>query len=171
MVKSINTKINKKNHEKLKNFSDGSMDKNLNLLMDTVNDHMPFVDYDEKMVSVSLYTDTLERLDGFHITASEGRDNILTRLFLKYEELNGVQPIEIPFKLTSPLNKELYIIGVCTPQKISYDSENDSLEYKAWLKLLDWDEIQKLILNHSDERISFNRPIYRLDINNIESSN
>ena len=141
------------------------MDKNLNLLMDSVSEHMPFVDYDEKMVSVSLYSDTLERLDGYHITSSEGRDNIITRLFIKYDEIKEQHLLEIPFKLTSPQNKELYIIGVCSPKGISYNSDNSSLEYKSWVKLLDWTEIQQLVLAHAEDRISFNKPLYRLDIN------
>ena len=128
---------------------------------------MPFVNYNEKMVSVNLYTDTCERLDGFHITGTESRDNIITRMFLVYQNLEHLQNIEIPFRLSSPLNKELVIEGVATQTGIVIPQENNSLEYKAWVKLLNFEEIHSLILEHQEERFSFSQPHYNIDINYI----
>ena len=187
MTKLINQKINASNHERLKNFSDGTIDKNLNLLMDQVEKIMPFVNFSEEMKSINVYSDTIERLDGFHLTGSESRDNIITRLFIAFDEIDAISDeYWIPFKLTSVLNKKLIIagqveyyskdilfnegskpIGYELPKTYVFDGEDLSPEYNSWQKLLNWNEISGLILDNKDSKKTIIKTNYVLDINYI----
>ena len=187
MSRLINTKISKMNHEKLKNFSDGSIDKNLNLLMDVVEQHMPFVNYSDEMKSINVYDDTLKRLDGFHITSSESRDNILTRMFIAFEEIDNFgQEDWIPFKLTSTLNKKLSIegqveyhsrdmlfneegkvLGYALPTTYSYEGENLTREFISWQKMINWSEVLNMILNNHNNKQTIEHQNYVLEINYI----
>lgn len=171
MKKKIVTKLNSYNHKRIKDLADGSIDNNLNVLMDTVEDEMPFVDYSEKMVAINAYSDTMDRLDGFHITTSESRDNIVTRLLLKYDEIQKVDTLFVPFKLTSLLNKELVITGVVEyytteisfnesdgifskklPDTYTFNGKNLTVEFNSWKVLINWAEIKNIIINKATER-------------------
>lgn len=166
MVKRINIKLNEFSYKKLKNLSEASIDKNINLLIDRVEKKMPLVEYGEKTHTVNAYSDTYERLDKFRITYGESRDNILTRMLLLYDQLDTDEPqIEIPFKLTSPLNKKLVLEGVTDLYEVTILTSDDSVEYKSWMELLDWDEIMELISKNKNKMISFNKPHYKIDIN------
>lgn len=162
-------KVSETSWKRLKNSNKGSIDKSLNILMDLVENEMPNVEYsDDNLKSINVYKDTVERLDTFRISDTESRNNIITRLFLALDELDNSEEIEIQFKLTSPINNKLYIIGVVTSKEIHIlGNSDDTLEFKAWKKILDWREIRELCLNHKDERISFNKTNYRIDINYI----
>ena len=167
MVKKINMKLNDYSYHRLKHLSDASIDKNLNLLMDMVEKEMPLIPYSDDTHTVTAYEDTYERLDSFRITFGESRDNIITRLLIAYENVEGIQETEIPFKLTSPLNTKLFIEGAITRKEIHIFNKDNSLEFTAWEKLLDWQEIHSLVLEHGNERISFNKTHYRIDINYV----
>ena len=160
-----NVKLNEYTYSRVKNLSDASIDKNLNLLMDKVEDKMPIIPYGEKTRSVSAYSDTYEKIDSFRITLGESRDNIITRMLLIYDELDEPEVIEIPFKLTSPLNKKLILEGVTNLNEITILTEDNSTEYVAWQKLLNWNEIISLIQKHQGEMVSFTKPNYKIDIN------
>lgn len=162
-------RISEKNWQKLKDLNKGSMDKTLNILMDNVEHQMPHVEYvNDKIKSVNVYPDTAERLDSFRLSDTESRDNIVTRMFITFDELENVVQIEIPFKLTSPINNKLYMLGVVNENDIFVTGNSaDTIEFKAWKKLLNWNEIRELCLAHEDERISFNKDNYRIDINYI----
>lgn len=162
-------KISEKNWERLKHSNKGSIDKSLNILMDIVEKDMPIVEYsNDNLKSINVYNDTVERLDSFRISDTESRNNIITRLLLVFDELDTQEEIEIQFKLTSPINNKLYIIGIVTSKEIHIlGNSEDTLEFKAWKKILDWTEIRELCLTHKDERISFNKTNYRIDINYI----
>lgn len=159
-----NVKISEYNWKKIKEFEGGLMDTKLNNLIDSVEDKMPIINYSEKTKNVKCYPATMDRLDGFKISLGESRDNIITRMIMIHEE-NDITEFEIPIRLSSPLNKELVLYCFITPSSIVKADDNDSLEFKAWEKLLNWNEIRELTLNHSDEIISFNKPNYRIDIN------
>ena len=166
MINKKVIKISERNWQKLKSLKIGSMDKTLNTVMDIVEHDMPFVEYsDDNMKSVNIYKDTFDRLNSFKLSDTEAKETIVTRLLVAFDEMNNFADIEIPFRLTSLLNKELIIEGVCTSTELLIPPEDDSLEYKAWLKLLNFKEIQEIILEHEDEIISFNKPNYRLEIN------
>lgn len=159
-------KISERNWQKLKDLEIGSMDKTLNVIMDNVEDTMPFVKYSgDSMKSVNIYKDTFDRINSFSLSETETKETIVTRLLIAFEEQGNLVEFQIPFKLTSPLNHKLILEGVVTPTGISILTEANSLEYNAWVKLLNWNEIREITLNHSDERISFNKPNYRIDIN------
>ena len=160
-------RISETNWKKLKDSNNGSMDKALNILMDTVEDVMPHVIYNNDVIkSVNVYKDTADRLDSFRISDTESRDNILTRLFIAYEEKVAENITEIPFRLTSPINRDLFLIGTVTPKSVTImSSSKETLEYKAWERLLDFEEIKEICLNHEDERITINQPYYQIDIN------
>ena len=159
-----NVKISEYNWKKIKEFEGGLMDTKLNNLIDSVEDKMPIINYSEKTKNVKCYPSTMDRLDGFKISLGESRDNIITRMIMIHEG-NDIAELEIPIRLSSPLNKELVLYCFITPSSIVKADDNDSLEFKAWEKLLNWNEIRELTLNHSDEIISFNKPNYRIDIN------
>lgn len=164
-MKKINIKINQWTYDKIKNLDDNSIDKNLNLLMDIIEEQMPAVNYGEKTKTINAYEDTCQRLDSFKLTLGESRDNVITRMLILFDEINNFAEMEIPFKLTSPLNQDLVLEGMVTSNGVSILTEDDSVEYKAWLKLLNWEEIRSLVLEHEDERITLNMLDYRLDIN------
>ena len=157
-------KISETNWKKIKDFDGGLMDTKVNALIDSVENQMPIVKFSEKTKSVKCYPSTMERIDGFRISFGESRDNIITRMLMVHEEANPVE-LEIPVRLTSPLNKNLELYCFITPTDVVKADDDDSPEFKAWEKLLDWNEIKELALNHSDEQISFSKPNYRIDIN------
>ena len=126
MVKQKIIHISENNWKQLKEIDGGTMDKKLNVLMDKVESVMPFVDYSTNNKSVKLYSDTIERLDGFHITENESRDNILTRMLLCLESLEQSDIQWIPFKLTNSYNKLLVIDG-----QLEYNSKNISFNYRG----------------------------------------
>lgn len=186
MKNSTITKLNKYNHSRIKNFADGSIDANLNALMDAVQDEMPFVDYSEKLVGINVYKTTMERVDGFHITATESRDNIVTRMLIKYDEMQNRDKVWIPFKLTSLLNKNLIITGILDfnskdilfneseneysqklPDTYSYDGENLTMEFQAWSVMIDWVEIKNTIINNYKEKVSVKTTCCYVDVNYI----
>ena len=168
MINKKVIKISERNWQKLKDLQIGSMDKTLNIIMDNVEDIMPFVEYsDDSMKSVNIYKDTFNRINSFRLTDTETKETIVTRLLIAFDEINNFAEFQIPFKLTSPLNQKLVLEGVVTSTGISVLTKNKSLEYNAWIKLLDWEEIRSLVLDNEDERISFNKPNYRIDINYV----
>lgn len=187
MVKKTNVKISKNNWERLQEIEGGTIDKKLNVLMDIVEPHMPFVDYSTEFKSIKAYTDTLERLDGFHITGSESRDNILTRAFIMLDELNNTTPIEwIPFKIINRYNKLLVIDG-----QLEYNTKEYSFNYRGnifkgklpptyvvqgkdltkelylWYDNLDWVKITNLILENVDVDFEYEADNYTLIVNSI----
>ena len=187
MVKKTNVKISENNWKRLQEIDGGTIDKKLNVLMDIVEPHMPFVDYSTEFKSIKAYNDTLERLDGFHITGSESRDNILTRLFIMLDELNNTSSVEwIPFKITNPYNNLLIIEG-----QIEYNSKEISFNYRGnvfkgklppnyivngkdltkelylWYDNLDWQEIIKLLLENVDNQTIIEDKDYCLEINDV----
>lgn len=173
MVKKINMKLNEYSYNKLKNFNDGNIDKNLNLLMDIVETEMPKIKYSEKTKTVNAYSDTYERLDKFRITLGESRDNIITRMLIMYDEINNVAEEYVSFRLTSTMNHNLIATGYieggelyCKP-KLPYKVKNKDMtvEFESWFKLLNWDEIIKLCLDHIDDYAKFNKPLYDIEIN------
>ncbi len=165
MINKKVIKISERNWLKLKSLELGSMDKTLNNVMDTVEGVMPFVEYsDDTMKSVNIYEDTFKRLNSFRLSDTEAKETIVTRLLIEYNKKNKIS-VEIPIRLTSPLNKKLIMHCFVTPSEVMCMTENSSLEFKAWEKLLNWNEIHELALSHADERISINKPNYRIDIN------
>ena len=169
MKKKINVKVNKNNWQRLKTFSDNSMDKNLNLLMDIVERDMPFVNFADERTTINCYEDTYERLDSFKISVGESRDNIITRMFICFDELNNTETW-IPFKLTSRVNKKLIvtgevglnsedmffnegneIYGLKLPSTYIVGGEDLTDEYISWVGSINWTEIKKIVLDHCNE--------------------
>ena len=187
MVKKTNVKISKNNWERLQEIEGGTIDKKLNVLMDIVEPHMPFVDYSTEFKSIKAYSDTLDRLDGFHITGSESRDNILTRIFIMLDELNNTSTVEwIPFKITNRYNNLLVIDG-----QLEYSTKEYSFNYRGnvfrgklpptyvvqgkdltkelyiWYDNLDWATITNMILTNYEEGVEYETDNYNLIVNPI----
>lgn len=187
MIRQI-TKISEDNHHKLKKIDGGNMDTKLNTVMDIVDPIMPFIEYSNNLKSVKLSNETLERLDTYRITATESRNNILTRLLIALDEMTNVSEEEewISFKLTNPYNKKLIIDG-----QIEYNSKELSYNYRGnvfreklppayivggedltkelylWFDNLDWRWIvNKILENIGCEPIVITENDFILEINN-----
>ena len=185
MKKQI-TKINRNNWVKLKELDGSTIDKKLNILMDRVGQDMPFVDYSTEMKSINVYEDTLKRLDGFHITHNESRDNIITRLLLMADSPDLTK--FVPFKITNPYNNLLVLEGQLeiNSKEISFNYRGNifmgklppsyvvegkdlTKELYLWYDNLNWsDIIDKIVFcTSSEEDLPFKNtyPNYVLEIN------
>lgn len=189
MTKKTITKINACNWERLQEIEGGTIDRKLNKLMDIIESEMPFVEFNTEMKSINVYTDTLERLDGFHLTMSESRDNILTRMFIALDEINNTSnEVEeyISFKLINPYNNLLVLEGqieynsnVITfnhrgyvylgklPKEYIVDGKDLTKELYIWYDNLDWNRITNLLLKNVDEQTIIEDKDFILEINNV----
>ncbi len=184
MVEKKIIKLNENNWQQLKKLEGGNMDKTLNILMDTVENSMPFVDYSVEKKSVNLYSDTLEKLDSFRITENESRDNIVTRMLVCLQRLDNFNMQWIPFKLTNPYNKLLVIDGQLEyntksmsfnyrgniydeklPSPYIVDGEDITKELYLWYDNLNWTEIIDLICKNISQHYTYTHNDYILDVN------
>ena len=184
-MNSIKVKVNKTNRDKLKNLNDYSIDRNLNILMDSVEKDMPFVKYSDEMTSLNLHKSTIERLDSFKICNGESRDCVLTRLLLCHDKHNKhITEYWIPFRLTSRLNKLLSIkcmIEINTslivfdegnavydkklPTTYKVNGEDLSKEFQTWIEMLDWNVIKQQVINNDVDLFTLKQPYYFLEVN------
>ena len=178
MVTQKTVKIDSKLYRNLKRLdTDYSIDRNLNTLMEVVKNEMPsYMDSSERK-SIKLYPDTIQKLDEFKLMASEPRDVTIARLFLMYEEITNISDDLISFKLTSTINPKLKMTGGLNETEIVSDvsldkkylvgtsKEDLTIEFNNWINVLDWEEIQKLVLDNEDNHKVYVRPNYRLEIN------
>lgn len=191
-MKQTIIKINERNWEHLNEIEAGTMDKKLNVLMDIVEPLMPMEKYSTNYKSVKVYKDTVERLESFHLTETEARDNILTRMFLCLDEINNTNNVTeewISFKLTNPYNNLLIISG-----QLEYNSKQISFNYRGnvylgklppnyivngkdltkelhlWYDNLDWNEIINHLLINVDTQTIIDKKDYSLEINDVFSS-
>lgn len=177
MTKLKTVKMDSKIYRKLKNIDkEDSIDRNLNKIINIVENEMPKVQYSSETKSVKLHEDTLETLDKFKITVGESKDTIITRLLLMYDKINNFADEDlISFKLTSTVNPKLKLTGGLNEYEIVPDvslerkhivkKEDLTVEFRAWIKLLDWEEIQDLVLVNANEHKIYKRPNYILEIN------
>lgn len=170
-------KIDSNIYRRLKNIDkEDSIDRNLNKIINIVEKDMPKVNFSSETKSISLYPETIDLLDSFKISLGESRDTVLTRLMLMYDEMNNFAEAElIPFKLISTVNPKLKLTGginenevvpdVSLERKYKVGNENLTIEFRNWINLLDWEEIQSLVLSNPDEHKKYRRPNYILEIN------
>jgi len=186
MKKQI-VKINKNIIEHLKEIDGGTYDKKVNVLMDIIDKEMPFVKYTQEQGSMTLYPDTLKRLDSYRITYTETRNNILTRMLIALDEMNNTVSEEfISFKLTNPYNNLLVIDG-----QLEYNTRELSFNYRGntyinklpanyivegqdltkelylWYDNLNWQEIINLLIENVDNQTVIDKKDYSLEINDI----
>ena len=183
-----NIKISKYVRDELEEIEGGTFDSKLNTLMNNVEPLMPFIDCNDERTNIQTTKETLERLDKFRITANESRDNILTRMLITLDEINNTGSAEewIPFKLTNPYNNLLVIDG-----QIEYSSRELSFNYRGnlyrnklpsnyivdgkdltkelylWYDNLDWQKIEKQIIDNVDIPFSTIEKDYILEVNVI----
>ena len=165
----------------------GTMDSKLNSLMDIVEPFMPFFPYsDEKTTTMKVTKKTLKRLDEFRITSTETRENIITRMLIMLDELNNTSIDEewIGFKLTNPYNNLLIIDGQLEfnsrelsfnyrgnlyrgklPSNYIVDGKDLTKELYLWYDNLDWQVIEKQILDHVDVPFVISEKDYILEVN------
>ncbi len=180
-------KVNKNIINHLKEIEGGTYDKKVNVLMDIVDKEMPFVKYTQEQGSMTLYPDTLKRLDSYRITYTETRNNILTRMLILLDELNNTVTEEwIPFKLTNPYNNLLVIEG-----QLEFNSKELSFNYRGnvyseklpstyivegkdltkelylWYDNLDWQSIIQVLMENVDEQTVIENKDYILEINDV----
>ena len=179
-------KVNKNILKSLQQIEGGTYDKKVNVLMDIVDKEMPFVKYTQEQGSMTIYPDTLKRLDMYRITYTESRSNILTRLLIALDEINNTtnEDCWISFKITNPYNNLLVIDG-----QLEYNSKELSFNYRGnvfrkklpptyivngadltkelylWHDNLEWDKIINEILTHAQDQHSVKTKDYVLDIN------
>ena len=177
MTKLKILKIDSNIYRKLKNIDkEDSIDRNLNKVINIVKDEMPKVKFSSETKSISLYPETIETLDSLKITVGESRDAVITRLLLTYDEINNFAEEElIPFKLISTVNQKLKLTGglnqyevvpdTALSRKYKVGKEDLSQEFTTWINLLDWEEIQSLVLEHPNVHKVYIRDNYRLEIN------
>ena len=168
----------------LREIEGGTYDKKVNVLMDAVDSEMPFVKYTQETSSMTLYPDTLKRLDAYRITYTESRNNILTRLLIALDEINNTSADEfwIPFKITNKYNNLLVIDG-----QLEYNSKEISFNYRGnifreklpptyvvdgkdltkelylWYDDMDWNEIIQIISDNPDPD-KYEKSNYILDV-------
>ena len=87
-MKSVRVSHSMKNA--IKEYSDGSYDKNINQLIDYVEDYMPLVDLsDDSSVIINLDESTVDRINSFKLSNGESMDNILIRMMIMAQILNN----------------------------------------------------------------------------------
>lgn len=191
-MKYTNIKITKNNFDKLNEIRNGTgtMDSTINKIMDQVDSFMPLVNYSTDLSSIKLSTETLERIDTFHISNTESRNNIITRLLIAFDELNNtsseIVDEYISFKLINPYNDLLVLEGqieynskVITfnhrgyvylgklPKSYIVDGKDLTKELYIWYDNLDWNEITNLLLKNVDEQTIIEDKDFILEINNV----
>jgi len=173
-------KIDSNVYRKIKNIDkEDSIDRNVNKVLNMVKEEMPDVKFSSETKSVSLYPETLERLDNSKITMGESRDTVLMRALILYDEMTNFENDLIPFKLTSTINPNLKLTGGLNDKEVVPDislkrkyvvhkgreREDLTAEFRKWINILDWEEIKDLVLTNPDSHKTYVRDHYRLEIN------
>lgn len=191
-MKYTNIKITKNNLDKLNEIRNGTgtMDSTLNKIMDYVDPFMPLVNYSADLSSIKLSTETLERIDTFHISNTESRNNIITRLLIAFDELNNtsseIVDEYISFKLTNPYNNLLVLEGQIEyntriisfnyrgyiylgklPKEYIVDGKDLTKELYVWYDNLDWNGITNKLIENVDEQTLIEDKDYILEVNNV----
>ena len=74
----------------IKEYGNGSYDKNINDLIDDVEDYMPIVDLsDDSSVIINLEESTVERVNAFKLSNGESFENVMVRLLVMAQILNN----------------------------------------------------------------------------------
>ena len=74
----------------IKEYDNQSYDKNVNALIDYVEDYMPLVDLsDDSSVIINLDESTVERVNAFKLSNGESFENIMIRLLIMAQTLNS----------------------------------------------------------------------------------
>ena len=84
-------KIDRKNKQLLREYSEGSFDKIINQLIDDVENYMPVIPLENPLVStLPLKNDTMDRLKFYRLTESESYENIILRMLVTAQSLNSM---------------------------------------------------------------------------------
>lgn len=87
-MKSVRVSHSMKNA--IKEYANESYDKNINQLIDYVEDYMPLVDLsDDSSVIINLEESTVDRINSFKLSNGESVDNILIRMMVMAQILNN----------------------------------------------------------------------------------
>ena len=180
-------KISETNWKKLKEFQGNTMDAKLNTLMNVIEDFMPMVMLSNETKNVKCLEETYDRIDSYRLTAGESRDNIITRMLLLFDEMNGVVTNEyISFKLTNPYNNLLVLEGQIEfnskelsfnyrgniyreklPRSYIMDGKDLTRELYLWYDNLDWNQIINLLLTNVDNQTVVEDKDFILEINDL----
>ena len=187
MSKKIVMTISQYNYDKLQEMEGATMNDKIKTLFSIVEPYMPMVEYTEKNKAIKVEISIRDHVDSFRITIGESRDNILTRAFMILDEINNTSAVEewISFKLTNPYNNLLVIEG-----QLEYNSRDLSFNYRGnvfrgklpptyimngkdltkelylWHDNLNWNEIERLLIENVDNHTILEDKNYTLEINN-----
>lgn len=74
----------------IKEYGNESYDRNINDLIDNVEDYMPIVDLsDDSSVIINLEESTVERVNAFKLSNGESFENVMVRLLVMAQCLNN----------------------------------------------------------------------------------